>query len=235
MRRKESLVNEYEIEPIPGLPEVPPEGERILWQGAPTWGTLARRAFHVRKIILYFTLIFLWYLADKLWTGGESLLGVSLLAGWLIFLAHLAVGLLVLLAWANSRATRYTITNRRVVMRFGVAVSMTINLPFSKIAAAGLRRYPDGTGDIPLSLTGRQPVSYLVLWPHVRPWRFSPVEPMLRGVPEADQVAGILSAALQAANALPATAEGQVPADRVDPTRAYAEDQAAPAPVASAS
>lgn len=228
-------MNEYEIEPIPGLPEIPPEGERILWQGAPTWGTLARRAFHVRKIILYFSLIFLWYLADKLWTGEESLMGATLLAGWLIFLAHLAVGLLVLLAWANSRATLYTITNRRVVMRFGVAVSMTINLPFSKIASAGLRRYPDGTGDIPLSLTGRQPVSYLVLWPHVRPWHFSQVEPMLRGVPEADRVAEILSAALKAASVTPVTVGSLLAAETADQTRDSAENQPSPAPVASAS
>ena len=228
-------MNEYEIEPIPGLPEIPPEGERILWQGAPTWGTLARRAFHVRKIILYFSLIFLWYLADKLWTGEESLMGATLLAGWLIFLAHLAVGLLVLLAWANSRATLYTITNRRVVMRFGVAVSMTINLPFSKIASAGLRRYPDGTGDIPLSLTGRQPVSYLVLWPHVRPWHFSQVEPMLRGVPEADLVAEILSAALKAASVTPVTVGSLLAAETADQTRDSAENQPSPAPAASAS
>ena len=228
-------MNEYEIEPIPGLPEIPPEGERILWQGAPTWGTLARRAFHVRKIILYFTLIFLWYLADKLWTGEESLLSVGLLAGWLIFLAHLAVGLLVLLAWANSRATLYTITNRRVVIRFGVAVSMTINLPFSKIAAAGLRRYPDGTGDIPLSLTGRQPVSYLVLWPFVRPWHFSQVEPMLRGVPEADRVANILSTALRAANVLPVSGGAQAATAVSVPTPVHGENSPTPAPAASAS
>lgn len=228
-------MNEYEIEPIPGLPEIPPDGERILWQGAPSWGTLARRAFHVRKIILYFTLIFLWYLADKLWTGEESLLSVGLLAGWLIFLAHLAVGLLVLLAWANSRATLYTITNRRVVIRFGVAVSMTINLPFSKIAAAGLRRYPDGTGDIPLSLTGRQPVSYLVLWPFVRPWHFSQVEPMLRGVPEADRVADILSTALRAANVLPVSGDAQTATAVSDPTPAHGENSPTPAPAASAS
>ncbi len=227
-------MNEYEIEPIPGLPEIPPDGERILWQGAPTWGTLARRAFHVRKIILYFTLIFLWYLADKLWTGEESLLSVGLLAGWLIFLAHLAVGLLVLLAWANSRATLYTITNRRVVIRFGVAVSMTINLPFSKIAAAGLRRYPDGTGDIPLSLTGRQPVSYLVLWPFVRPWHFSQVEPMLRGVPEADRVADILSTALRAANVLPVSGDAQAATAVSDQNPAHGENSPIPAPAVSA-
>jgi hypothetical protein len=190
-------VNEYDQEPIPGLPEIPPEGERILWQGAPGWMGLARRAFHVRKVIIYFAVIFVWFLATKL-LAGESLVQGVLLGSWLLALALVAIGLLLLLAWANSRATLYTLTNRRVVMRFGVAVSMTINIPFTQIGSAGLRRYEDGTGDITLTLAGRPRVSYLVLWPHVRPWRFGQVEPMLRVVPDAARVADILSGALQA-------------------------------------
>ena len=205
-------VNEYDQEPIPGLPEIPPAGERILWQGAPGWRGLARRAFHVRKVAIYFVAIFLWFLASKL-LGGQSLVQGLVLGTWLLVLALVAMGLLLLLAWANSRATLYTLTNRRVVMRFGVAVSMTINIPFSQIGSAGLRRYEDGTGDITLSLIGRPRVSYLVLWPHVRPWRFGQVEPMLRVVPDAARVADILSGALQAL--APAGAEGAPAADAI--------------------
>ena len=206
-------VNEYDQEPIPGLPEIPPAGERILWQGAPGWRGLARRAFHVRKVAIYFAAIFVWFLASKL-LGGQSLVQGLVLGTWLLVLALVAMGLLLLLAWANSRATLYTLTNRRVVMRFGVAVSMTINIPFSQIGSAGLRRYEDGTGDITLSLIGRPRVSYLVLWPHVRPWRFGQVEPMLRVVPDAARVADILSGALQAlaaarAEVAPAAATSQ--------------------------
>jgi len=35
-------LGEYEYEPVPGLPQRLPQGERILWQGAPDWQTLAR-------------------------------------------------------------------------------------------------------------------------------------------------------------------------------------------------
>ena len=205
-------VNEYDQEPIPGLPEIPPAGERILWQGAPGWRGLARRAFHVRKVAIYFAAIFVWFLASKL-LGGQSLVQGLVLGTWLLVLALVAMGLLLLLAWANSRATLYTLTNRRVVMRFGVAVSMTINIPFSQIGSAGLRRYEDGTGDITLSLIGQPRVSYLVLWPHVRPWRFGQVEPMLRVVPDAARVAEILSGALQAL--APPGAEGAPAADAI--------------------
>lgn len=190
-------VNEYDQEPIPGLPEIPPEGERILWQGAPGWKGLARRAFHVRKVAIYFAVIFLWFLASKLLGGGSLVQGVVLEAGcwpwpwWRWGCCCCSPGPIV-------ARTLYTLTNRRVVMRFGVAVSMTINIPFSQIGSAGLRQYEDGTGDITLSLVGRPRVSYLVLWPHVRPWRFGQVEPMLRVVPDAARVADILSGALKA-------------------------------------
>ena len=186
---------EYEYEPVPGLPEDLPEGERILWQGAPRWRALARRAFHVRKLVVYFTLLLGVLIVMELTAGGsfgDAMLG----AGWLVALAHVSIGLLVLLAWAMSRATLYTITNRRVVLRFGVAIPITINLPFRRIAAASLREYPDGTGDIPLTMSSEARLSYLVLWPHARPWHFAPPEPMLRAIPDAARVAGILTAAV---------------------------------------
>jgi len=191
-------VKEYDREPIPGLPEVPPEGERILWQGAPPWSNLARHTFHVRKVAVYFALILAWLLGSRLWAG-ESLDQALVLGAWLLTLALVAIGLLLLLAWANGRATLYTLTNRRVVIRFGVAVSLTINIPYRQILAADLRLHVDGSGDIPLSLAGRPRVSYLVLWPFVRPWRFGKVQPMLRSVPEAGRVAEILAEALGAA------------------------------------
>jgi hypothetical protein len=210
-------VNEYEREPIPGLPEVPPAGERILWQGAPDWGSLARHGFHARKVAVYFALILAWLLGSRLWAG-ESLAQAMILGAWLLVLALLAIGLLLLLAWANSRATLYTLTNRRVAIRFGVAVSMTINIPYRQILAADLRRYGDGTGDIPLSLAGRPRVSYLVLWPFVRPWRFGKVQPMLRSVPTAERVAGILAEAMRAAS----DGSAEAPVKSVEPGAAGA-------------
>ncbi|MCO5762412.1 MAG: photosynthetic complex putative assembly protein PuhB [Chromatiaceae bacterium] len=210
-------MNEYEREPIPGLPEIPPAGERILWQGAPDWGSLARHGFHARKVAVYFALILAWLLGSRLWAG-ESLAQAMVLGAWLLVLALLAIGLLLLLAWANGRATLYTLTNRRVAIRFGVAVSMTINIPYRQILAADLRRYGDGTGDIPLSLAGRPRVSYLVLWPFVRPWHFGKVQPMLRSVRDAERVAGILAAALRAAS----DGSAEAPAKFVEPGAAGA-------------
>lgn len=191
-------MSEFDFEPVPGLPEHLPEGEVLRWQGAPHWGALAVRAFHVRKIALYFGLLILLRLG-LLVTGGVTLAEALLSALWLGTLAALAIAILALLAWLYSRSTVYSITDRRVVIRFGIALPMAVNIPFKVVESAGLRRYPEGVGDIPLVLGSGQRVNYLIMWPNVRPWRFLDAQPMLRCIPDVDAVAGILSDALREA------------------------------------
>ncbi len=190
-------MKEYDFEPIRGLPEHLPPGEEMLWQGAPRWTVLARTAFHVRTVAIYFAVLAVWRLAAN-WSADSSVASALMGVLWILILGALAVGALAFLAWAMSRATIYTITNRRVVMRIGVAIQMIMNLPFKQIRSADLRRYRDGTGDIPLLLAETAHPSYIIFWPHVRPWHFSPTQPMIRSIPEADQVATILADALKA-------------------------------------
>lgn len=169
----------------------------MLWQGAPRWQSLARRAFHVRKVAIYFAVLVVLRLAVD-WSDGLSAASAFQGISWILVLAAVAIGALTLLGWAMARATVYTITTRRVVMRFGVALPMIMNLPFKQVRSAGLKVYDDGTGDIPLLLAESAKPSYMVFWPHVRPWSFSPVQPMLRGIPGVEKVAGILAGALSA-------------------------------------
>lgn len=191
-----SAVGEYEIEPVRGLPEMLPKGEEVLWQGSPDWQSLARRAFHTRVLAIYFALLVTWRLAIA-WSESETLAQALPSIAMLVGLAALALGVLTLLAWLNARTTVYTITNRRVVMRFGVALTMAVNLPFEAIQSAGLRSHADGTGDIPLNVDDADRVGYLLMWPHVRPWKFgSACEPMLRSVPEVQEVSRIFAGAL---------------------------------------
>lgn len=194
--------DDFAVEPIPGLPELPPEGEHILWQGAPCWYALARYAFHTRKIAIYAGLLLAWHGTAAVYDGatlGAALTGV---AGALP-LALAAIGIPSLLAWLTARSTIYTITNKRVVIRGGVALPLTVNLPFTKIDTAALKLRRDGSGDIPLALKGKDRIAYLALWPNVRPWRLARPEPMLRSLPDAEEVAPLLARALIAAHAAP--------------------------------
>jgi hypothetical protein len=191
-------VSEFAFEPVHGLPERLPEGEMLRWQGAPRWGALAKRAFHVRTIAFYFGLLILFRFVLLL-TGGVSWSEAVLSALWLATLCGLAIAILALLAWLYSRSTVYSISDRRIVIRFGVALPMAVNIPFKVIESAGLRAYADGTGDITVVLGPKQRVNYLIMWPNVRPWRFVNAEPMLRCIANADEAAEILAEALRKA------------------------------------
>jgi hypothetical protein len=191
-------VSEFDFEPIRGLPERLPDGETLRWQGAPHWGTLAMRAFHVRTVIIYFGILIAVALLLRL-LDGATVAQILAMASWLLVLAFVAVGILTLLAWLYARSTVYSITDQRIVIRFGLALQMAVNIPFKSIESAGMLLHKNGYGDIPLSLVRGQTVSYLVMWPNVRPWHFSPPQPMLRALADVESVAQLLASALHEA------------------------------------
>ncbi|MGQ0700951.1 MAG: photosynthetic complex putative assembly protein PuhB [Panacagrimonas sp.] len=174
------------------LPEALPKGERILWQGAPDWISLYRRAFHGRTLAVYFAIILALRGGNVLMDGGTAMDAITAMS-WLLPVALFALAMLALVAWLTARATWYTLTDRRVVMRMGIVLEITFNFPFRVIEAAGLRLHSDGTGDIPLSFIEGEQIAYAHLWPHARPWRFRRTEPMLRCVPQAATVAELLA------------------------------------------
>ena len=81
-------------------------------------------------------------------------------------------------------------------MRIGIALPVTINLPFKQIDAAAVKVYGNGSGDITLTVEKGNRLAYALLWPHARRWHFSQPQPALRCIRQADRVAGLLSAAL---------------------------------------
>jgi hypothetical protein len=202
-------VNEHEFEPVPGLPETLPPGEHLLWQGAPRWQSLAISAFHARKVGLYFLALIALDAAASL-AAGRPAGAVATSAAGLVVLALAAVGLLALLAWLTARSTLYSITTRRLVMRFGVALPMSINLPFNVIESASMRTRKDGSSDLPLVLMRGSRIGYLITWPHVRPWQFARPQPMLRAIPDGERVAALLANGLAASTGTaPAAAPGR--------------------------
>jgi hypothetical protein len=202
------------------LPEALPAGERLLWQGSPAWWPLARRAFHIRKVAIYFLALAAWRMISAGADGG-SLIGVVTAGAWVLPVGIGSLGLLALLAYCSSRTTVYTITSRRLVMRVGIALPITLNIPFARIGSAAVTVDRAGNGDIPVAISGKDRIAYAVLWPHARPWRFARPEPMLRAVPQAERVARILSGALRtAAMTAPQTVESGVRAGELATTGA---------------
>ncbi|CAN5216371.1 photosynthetic complex putative assembly protein PuhB [soil metagenome] len=190
-------MSEHDFEPIRGLPGDLPKGERLLWQGSPSWTRLACEAFHVRAVALYFGVMLTWRTAAAIGAGTAPLTALEASLS-VAPLALLAVGLLAFLGWLNARTTVYTITNKRVVMRFGSALTKAINLPFTIIESGAMKAFADGSGDVAMTLKAPNKLAFLHMWPHVRPWRVASPQPSLRSIKDAPGVARILASAMKA-------------------------------------
>lgn len=195
----------------PPCPALRP-GEVLVWQGQPCWRALAVGAFHIRAVVLWVcALVFANAVAARAerlppWQAVHDIAPLALLGG-------LVVAGVAAAAWATGRTTLYTITNQRVLMQYGVALTATLALPMRLIGAVAVSE--GRKGDVPVRLKPGQAVGYAKLWPHARPWRLRRPEPMLRSLPDSGRVAAILSRTVAEAQAAavdtPAPAGPQAP------------------------
>jgi hypothetical protein len=190
--------DDYAVEPMPGLPALPPKGERVLWQGRPDAFALAKDALAIHWVAGWFALL-------ALWRGGAASADATLAHGVAVGLPYLILGaiacaILYAIAWAQAVSTVYTITTARVAMRIGAAITVTLNIPFRQIGAVDLKRVGGrrGVGSIVMTTLGDATLSYVMCWPHVRPWRMTRAQPSLRCIPEAEKVAALLAEAFEA-------------------------------------
>ena len=190
--------DDFAFEPVRGLPERLPQGERLLWQGSPQWRRLAIEAFHVRKVAVYFALV-------ALWQGLSAEAFVPASFGWLAVAALASISILCGLAFLYARSTVYSLTTKRLVIRSGLALPVTLNLPLSLVQKAALRRHRDGTGSLALEVAAAERVAWLVLWPNVRPWTLNHPQPMLRALADIDVAMPLLADALAVSQAQPAS------------------------------
>lgn len=223
--------SEHEYEPVRGLPATLPPGEELLWQGAPRWQALALRAYRVRALAAYFAILAGVRGAWSLATGAPAGEAMSNVLGVLL-LGAFALGLLTVIAYFAARATVYSITSRRVVIRQGIALPTTLNLPYTAVEAAGLHMYGEEVGDVALEPGPGQRVSYVAMWPHVRPWKYRNPQPTLRAIGDAKRVALLLTQAYAAAVAgtqvnASATAEPATPRPERGATPAHRPASAA--------
>ena len=187
--------DDFASEPVPGLPERPPEGEKILWQGRPHGWWLTWDSLSLPWIAGYFAFLTLWRFATVV--DQVTLTRAVALSVPFVIMGAIVIALLFIVGYVQARTTVYTITNRRVAMRIGAALTVTLNLPYSQIANADLALRRGGTGTIALDLMGDTKLSYLVCWPHVRPWRIRVPQPALRCIPDAAHVARLLAEAAE--------------------------------------
>jgi hypothetical protein len=195
--------DDFDFEPQRGLPATLPAGETLLWQGSPDWRSLAVHGYHVRKVAIYFLLLLAWRVGVGIFNG-HSVAAIALSCAFLGLLGLVAIGVLSVLAYFTAREAVYSITSRRILLRHGVAVPMTMNIPFRVIEAADVKTFADGTGDVSVRTQADQRVGYLITWPHLRPGIITRPQPSFRSLPDAPHAAAILGNALAAESNLAA-------------------------------
>ncbi|MFN3549811.1 MAG: photosynthetic complex putative assembly protein PuhB, partial [Mesorhizobium sp.] len=189
--------DDFAFEPQRGLPAPLPQGERLLWQGAPSWTAFALSAFRLRGVAVYFAIVALWQAASA-WADGGTTGDIASVAAWTGLLALAALAILAGLAWIYARTTVYSLTSKRLVIRSGAALPITLNIPLALVETASLVRSPLGTGSVVLSIAKPNRIAWLALWPSAKPFAFNHPQPMLRALADAEKLAPLLADALAA-------------------------------------
>lgn len=196
------MIKEYTPIKIRELPGPLPEGEELLWQGSPSSLETARRVLHLGAVTFYFALLMGWRIFSDIREAKDGL-DIFLNSIPLLLAALLALSILGLLSWLIARTTVYSMTTHRLFMQIGVALPMTVNIPFNKIKSADVLQGTNKAGDIALSVENLRRPSYVHFWPHVRAWSFRNPQPAMRALEDVDEVAILFSKALHAAAGQP--------------------------------
>lgn len=187
--------DDFNFEPVRGLPEALPADEHILWQGSPNALQLAKDALKLNWIMGYFAVLTVWRIGAS---SADYPFLSALSHGVPFVIAGAITGLLIYgFAVVQARSTVYTLTNKRVAMRIGAALNMTLNLPYVCIGNGNASIRKSGIGTIAFELIGDDRVSYIMTWPHARPWHFSPTQPAFRAIPDAAKVVSIFAEAAE--------------------------------------
>ncbi|MEM7470437.1 MAG: photosynthetic complex putative assembly protein PuhB [Pseudomonadota bacterium] len=205
--------DDFKFEPVRGLPEALPADEHILWQGQPNALRLAKDAWGLNWIIGYFVLLAVW----RIGVSSTTVPLTEAMGHGVPFLVSALLAALIIygLAYVQAKSTVYTLTNKRVAMRIGAALTMTLNLPYVCIGNADLGVRKSGLGTLTFELTGDTRLSYLMTWPHVRPWHMAKTQPAFRSIPDAVRVAAIFADAAE-------TRVSQPKITRIDPDHSAA-------------
>jgi hypothetical protein len=183
------------IEEINGLPEEVgksiPSGETICWVGKPDWKSFGYHAFGVKYFLIYFFVCGLYTVSqiEPTFSLKEFLISYTpyLISG--IFAAMI----LLFLAYFAARHTCYVITEKRVVIRTGVALVFLLNMPFKNILSIDTKALAQGRGNVIFKVQSKKRIPYLSCWPSVKVGNFLEPIPAFRSIVDMEEVGRIIS------------------------------------------
>ena len=173
-----------------------PEGESILWKGKPSFWGFSWYFFGLKLLAFYLIILSVVFAARLTVTDFFT----AFVGDFLPFLLSgiLTSFILMALAKIQSQSSVYIITENRVIIKSGAALSFLISMPFKKIKAVNLQKRKGSLGTISFELNSGKRVPYISCWPSVRPWRFKNTEPAFSCIENVDEVATILRKSVMA-------------------------------------
>ena len=170
--------------------DVIPNGESILWKGRPSLWGFSWNLFGLKWITLYLSMLSIVSVARFFASDFYTAFYVDFLPFFLsgIFASIILIGL----AATQTYSTVYIITENRVIIKTGAALSFLISMPFKKIKEVNLQKRGASIGTISFELLSEKRVPYISCWPSVRPWKFKRTQPAFSCIGSVDEVATIL-------------------------------------------
>ena len=167
-----------------------PNGESILWKGRPSLWGFSWNLFGLKWITLYLSILSIVSVARFFASDFYTAFYVDFLPFFLsgIFASIILIGL----AATQTYSTVYIITENRVIIKTGAALSFLISMPFKKIKEVNLQKRGASIGTISFELLSERRVPYISCWPSVRPWKFKRTQPAFSCIGSVDEVATIL-------------------------------------------
>ena len=173
-----------------------PEGESILWKGKPSFWGFSWYFFGLKLLAFYLIILSVVFAARLTVTDFFTAFVVDFLP--FLLSGILTSIILMALAKIQSQSSVYIITENRVIIKSGAALSFLISMPFKKIKAVNLQKRKGSLGTISFELNSGKRVPYISCWPSVRPWRFKKTEPAFSCIENVDEVATILRKSVMA-------------------------------------
>ena len=147
-----------------------PDGESILWKGKPSLWGFSWNLFGLKWIAAYLFILLMVSILRVFVSDFYTAFFVDFLPFFSsgVFASIILFGL----AAVQTFSTVYVITEKRVIIKTGAALSFLISMPFKKIKGINLQKRRGSIGTISFELFSEKRVPYTSCWPSVRPWKF---------------------------------------------------------------
>ena len=168
-----------------------PSEEKICWDGSPDWRSFGYQVFGIKYLFIYFIVTALYAVSQIESSFSFSAFSINYLP---YFLSGVFAGsILLVLAYVAARHTYYVITERRIVIRTGVALVFLLNVPFKNILSIDKQVLARGRGNIAFKAKSKKRIPYFSCWPSVRSGSFVEPVPAFRSITDIEHVGKIVA------------------------------------------